>query len=278
VLHHPQADSARGVVPSGQNPYKMWSLKDDGSMTPLLSIAGNREPYNSPRQALPQTYWQTGHIDAIRTETILEKNSLSGEAIWSLVLDPKYSVDIDTLKDWQWTEWLISQGNIDLVYPGKRLRALPERIDLIVFDFDGVFTDNRVWVDQNGHESIAAYRSDSLILSQMRKAGFDMAVISTEVNPVVSARCQKMKMPVFQGVEDKAAVIRQLIADRGVQPEHVIFVGNDINDIPCFPLVGCAVVVADALPEAKKQADFVLSKPGGHGAVRELCDLLLNRN
>jgi len=278
LLDHPQADSARGVVPSGQNPYKMWSLKDDGSMTPLLSIAGNREPYNSPRQALPQTYWQTGHIDAIRTETILEKNSLSGEAIWSLVLDPKYSVDIDTLKDWQWTEWLISQGNIDLVYPGKRLRALPERIDLIVFDFDGVFTDNRVWVDQNGHESIAAYRSDSLILSHMRKAGFDMAVISTEVNPVVSARCQKMKMPVFQGVEDKAAVIRQLIADRGVQPEHVIFVGNDINDIPCFPLVGCAVVVADALPEAKRQADFVLSKPGGHGAVRELCDLLLNRN
>ena len=277
LLEHPQADSVRGVVPSGQNPYKMWKLSDDGRMSPLLNLPDIIEPYNSPRQVLPPTYWQTGHIDAIRTETILNRGSLSGDMIWSLVLDPRYSVDIDTLKDWQWTEWLISQGDLDLVYPGRRLRVLPDQIDLIVFDFDGVFTDNRVWVDENGRESVAAYRSDSLILSRMRRAGFDMVVLSTEVNPVVSARCKKMNMPVVQGVEDKAAVIMQLISDRGVKPENVIYVGNDINDVPCFELVGCAVAVADALPEAKRQADLVLSKPGGHGAVRELCDMLLNQ-
>ena len=277
LLEHPEAESVRGVVPSGQNPYKMWKLNDDGSMVPLLELPGLKESYNSPRQALPQTYWQTGHIDAIRTNTILKKGSLSGDMVWSLVLDSRYTVDIDTLNDWQWTEWLISQGGLDLVFPGKKLRPLPNRIDFIVFDFDGVFTDNRVWVDETGRESVAAYRSDSLILSQMRKAGFDMAVLSTEVNPVVSERCKKMKLPVVQGVEDKASAIIQLITDRGLKPENVVYLGNDINDVPCFPLVGCAVVVADALPEAKRQADLVLSKPGGHGAVRELCDMLLNR-
>ena len=101
LLEHPQADSVRGVVPSGQNPYKMWKLSDDGRMSPLLNLPDIIEPYNSPRQVLPPTYWQTGHIDAIRTETILNRGSLSGDMIWSLVLDPRYSVDIDTLKDWQ---------------------------------------------------------------------------------------------------------------------------------------------------------------------------------
>ena len=164
-----------------------------------------------------------------------------------------------------------------MVYPGKGIRPLPVKVDLIVFDFDGVFTDNRVWVDETGRESVAAYRSDSLILSQVRQRGIDMLVLSTEVNPVVAARCKKMKLPVLQGIEDKASVITEVIKERGLLPEHVIYVGNDINDVPCFPLVGCAIVVADALPEAKAKADLVLAKPGGHGAVRELCDMLLNR-
>jgi YrbI family 3-deoxy-D-manno-octulosonate 8-phosphate phosphatase len=277
LLDHPQADSVRGVVPSGQNPYKMWRFAPDGRMVPLLDLPDLSEPYNSPRQMLPQTYWQTGHIDVIRTETILEKKSLSGDAIYPWVIDPRYSVDIDNLRDWQRTEWLIAEGSLDMVYPGKKIRLLPDRVDLIVFDFDGVFTDNRVWVDETGRESVAAYRSDSLILAQIRNAGMDMVVLSTEINPVVSARCQKMKIQAIQSVENKAQVLRQLIADRSLDPAHVIYLGNDINDVPCFPLVGCAVVVSDALPEAIRHADLVLSKPGGHGAVRELCDMLLNR-
>jgi N-acylneuraminate cytidylyltransferase len=100
-----------------------------------------------------------------------------------------------------------------------------------------------------------------------------MVVISTEVNPVVSARCKKMRLDVVQGVEDKASVLRELLADRAIDPAHVVYLGNDFNDVPCFPLVGCAVVVADALPEALRQADLALTPR--HGAVRELCDRIL---
>jgi N-acylneuraminate cytidylyltransferase len=213
----------------------------------------------------------------IRRSTIVEKNSLSGGTILGLKIDPRFAVDIDTRSDWTRAEWLVTQGNLEMVWPGIIKRPIPEKVDMIVFDFDGVFTDNRVWVDQDGRESIAAYRSDSYILSKVREAGIDMMVISKEVNPVVTARCNKMKLDVRQGIDDKAALLKSILTERQINPSNVIYVGNDLNDVPCFPLVGCAVVVADAIPDASRQADFQLNRPGGHGAVRELCDLVLNR-
>jgi len=240
-------------------------------------VPGIPEPYNAPRQALPQIYWQTGHIDAIRRSTIIEKNSLSGDRILGLKIDPRFAVDIDTRSDWTRAEWLVTQGNLEMVWPGTIKRPIPDEVKMIVFDFDGVFTDNRVWVDQDGKESIAAYRSDSYILSKVREAGIEMVVISTEVNPVVTARCNKMKLDVMQGIDDKATLLKSILTERRIDPANVIYVGNDLNDVPCFPLVGCAVVVADAIPDASRQADYQLTRPGGHGAVRELCDLILNR-
>jgi YrbI family 3-deoxy-D-manno-octulosonate 8-phosphate phosphatase len=275
LLDHPQADSVRGVIPSGQNPYKMWQINEQGHMVPLLSVEGISEPFNAPRQSLPHTFWQTGHIDAIRYSTIIEKKSLSGEVILPLQLDPCYAIDIDTLRDWQRAEWIISQAELPFVRPGYQKRSLPRQIDLVIFDFDGVMTDDRVWVDQDGRELVAANRRDGLGISSLHKAGIPMLVLSTEPNPVVSARCRKLKLPVIQGQSDKAAALIQLLEERNVDPSNVIYLGNDINDIPCFSLVGCALVVADAHPEAIAQADIVLSSPGGHGAVRELCDRIL---
>jgi len=277
LLTHPEADSIRGVIPSSQTPYKMWKISSQGSMLPLLSVEGVKEPFNAPRQVLPQTYWQTGHIDAIRTTSILQKNSLSGDVILPLLIDPRYTVDIDNLNDWQRAEWLVSQAGLDMVYPGRKPRSLPKVVRLVVFDFDGVMTDNRVWVDQDGREQVAANRSDSMGLVRLRKSGIEMMVISTETNPVVAARCAKLNLPVIQGVEDKAKVLRSLLNERKIDPAQVVYVGNDINDIPCFPIVGCAVVVADAHPEARVMADLALVMKGGHGAVRELCDLILKK-
>jgi YrbI family 3-deoxy-D-manno-octulosonate 8-phosphate phosphatase len=275
LLDHPEADSVRGIVPSGQNPFKMWRVDEQGRMAPLLSVPGIAEPYNAPRQALPQTYWQTGHIDAIRVSTIYQKHSLSGDIIYSLMIDPRYTVDIDTLRDWQRAEWLVAQGDLDMVLPGPAKRPLPDKVELVVFDFDGVMTDDRVWVDQEGHEMVAANRRDGLGIAMLLKASIPAVVISTEPNPVVAARCRKLGLPVMQGIGDKAAALRQVLAERQVLPENVVYLGNDVNDLPCFPLVGCAVVTADANPEVGRQADLVLSHKGGYGAVRELCERLI---
>lgn len=277
LLAHPEADSVRGIVPAGQNPHKMWRVDDEnGQMRPLLTVDGIAEPYNAPRQVLPPVYWQTGHVDAIRPR-VFSQDSMSGKIILPVMIDPAYTVDIDSPKDWARSEWLVWHSDLDIVYPGRRRRPIPQTVDLVAFDFDGVMTDNRVWTDQDGREMVAANRSDSLGLGLMRQSGIQAVVISKEKNPVVSARCRKMNVECIQGVDDKAALLNALLQERRINPEHVIFVGNDTNDLPCFPLAACAVAVADAHPAVLRAADFVLSQPGGHGAVRELCDLLVQR-
>ena len=276
LFAHPEADSVRGVVPSGQNPYKMWRLLDSGHLESLLKNELN-EPYNMPRQKLPPTYWQTGHIDVIRPATIMEMDSMSGEVILPLILDPKYTVDIDNLGDWHRTEWMLLHNELDFVRPGPAPRPLPEQVKLLILDFDGVLTDNRVWVDAEGRELVAAHRGDGWGVALLRERGFEVVVLSSETDPVVEARCRKLGVPFIQGLTDKATALHKLIEEREVDPACVIYLGNDVNDVPCFPLVACAVVVADAHPQARAQADLVLTRSGGRGAVRELCDLLLDR-
>lgn len=278
LLEHPEADCVRGVVPAGQNPYKMWRLDPEtGRMIPLLAAPGIPEPYNAPRQSLPPVYWQTGHIDAIRAGAILEKGSLTGDVLYPLKIDPRYTIDLDNLHDWARYEWLAAFGGLDYVSPGGPRRPMPEEIELLILDFDGVITDNRVWTDQDGRESVASNRSDSEGLSRLRKAGVAAVVISKETNPVVARRCEKLSIPCLQGIGDKATALKDLLAERTIDPARTVYLGNDTNDLPCFPLVGWAVAVADAVLEVKRAADHVTQKAGGHGAVREICDLILQR-
>ncbi|MEI6289701.1 MAG: acylneuraminate cytidylyltransferase [Chloroflexota bacterium] len=279
LLNNPGADSVRGVVPAGQNPHKMWRLDGlDQPMRSLLPVAGIDEPYNAPRQILPPVFWQTGHIDAIRPNAIYQ-GSMSGKSIYPLLIDPKFTVDLDNLNDWMRAEWLVSFGGLEMLTPGHAKRAMPQKVDLLVLDFDGVITDNRVWVDEEGHEMIAANRSDSLIMRQLKAAGTEVLILSSEVNPVVTARAKKMKVEAIQGVglDDKSETLKKVLAGRNINPANVIYIGNDLNDLTCFEITGWAVAVADAQPEVLRAADFVTQKTGGHGAVREICDLILRK-
>jgi N-acylneuraminate cytidylyltransferase len=277
LMEHEDADCVRGVVPAGQNPHKMWRVAGEGlPMTPLLKVEGIAEPYNAPRQSLLTVYWQTGHIDAIRVSTIKKKKSLTGDVIYPLVIDPRYTVDIDNLSDWAKYEALV-YGGLEIVSPGRKRRPMPQKIDLIISDFDGVITDNRVWVDQDGRETVAAFRSDSVRIRDLREVGIDVVILSSEVNRVVEARAKKMGVEAIHGValHEKGQVLQEVLAQKNIRAENVVFIGNDINDLPCFEVAGWAVAVADAYPEVIHAADFVLTKPGGHGALRELCDLIL---
>ena len=279
LLEHPDADCVRGVVPAGQNPHKMWRFSGEGQpMKPLLEVDGIAEPYNAPRQLLPPVYWQTGHIDAIRVSTIKQKRSLTGDVIYPLVIDPRYTVDIDTLSDWAKYELLVASG-VEIVTPGKMRRPMPERVDLVICDFDGVITDNRVWVDQDGTESVAAYRSDSIRVKELRAIGIEVMILSSEPNRVVEARARKMGVQAIHGVgiHEKGHAMRDILQQKNIRAENVVYIGNDLNDLPCFEIAGWSVAVADAYPEVIRAADFVLSKGGGHGALREVCDLLLSR-
>tara|TARA_B100000949_G_C13942346_1_gene309348 strand:+ start:68 stop:568 length:501 start_codon:yes stop_codon:yes gene_type:complete len=151
-------------------------------------------------------------------------------------------------------------------------------IKAIAFDFDGVFTDNRVYVTQNGEEAVVCDRSDGMGISMLRKAGIPLVIISTEKNQVVSVRGSKLNLDVFQGIEHKLPRLSKWAAAHQLTIDQVAFVGNDINDVECLNAVGFGVVVADAYPIAIDAADFVLTKKGGRGAVREIADLWLEAN
>ena len=150
------------------------------------------------------------------------------------------------------------------------------RIRLIAFDFDGVFTDNMVYVLQDGTEAVRCYRSDGIGLNKLKEFGIKTVIISTEANPVVSARADKLKMRCIQGCQDKRAALEHLAGELEITLNEVAFVGNDVNDRSCLACVGLPIVVQDAFPDVTAIALYQTKRPGGHGAVREICDLFEN--
>ncbi|MBX2889316.1 MAG: acylneuraminate cytidylyltransferase family protein [Saprospiraceae bacterium] len=111
----PDADSVRGVTPSGQNPFKMWRI-ESGMLQPLLAL-DLPEPYNQPRQALPDTFWQTGHVEVMRRETIIQKHSLTGDVILPCVVPPEYAIDLDNLYQWDYAEHVLAKWDLEIVAP-----------------------------------------------------------------------------------------------------------------------------------------------------------------
>jgi YrbI family 3-deoxy-D-manno-octulosonate 8-phosphate phosphatase len=157
----------------------------------------------------------------------------------------------------------------------EQRRLLPRPVEALVMDFDGVLTDNLVHVDQDGHETVSCSRGDGLGLEALGKSGVRLFVLSKEQNPVVAARCRKLKVPCQHGIDAKLPALRAFCAEAGIALERTVYVGNDVNDIECLQAVGCGVAVADAHAEAKRHAQLILRSAGGRGAVRELCDLIL---
>jgi len=154
----------------------------------------------------------------------------------------------------------------------SELQPLLERVRLAIFDFDGVFTDNRVWVNEAGGELLAFSRSDGLGLRRLDEVGVHYLIVSTEPNPIVAARAVKLNAECVQGVDDKLAVLFERTEQLGVALDDTAYVGNDVNDAECLRAVGVPVVPADAWPEVMPLARWVLSRPGGAGCVREFCD------
>lgn len=148
-------------------------------------------------------------------------------------------------------------------------------VEAVIFDFDGVFTDNAVWVLDNGQEMVRCTRADGIGLSRLREIGIRTLVLSTEENPVVTARCRKLKIECIQGCPDKAAALPGIVAETlTTRLQQLAYVGNDINDAGALRLAGVPIVVADAHPDVISLAAWQTTIPGGHGAVREICELL----
>jgi 3-deoxy-D-manno-octulosonate 8-phosphate phosphatase (KDO 8-P phosphatase) len=147
-------------------------------------------------------------------------------------------------------------------------------IKLLVYDFDGVMTDNKVFVDQYGNEMVQVNRADGLGVSEIRKLGIEQMILSTETNPVVSARAEKLDLFCLQGVDNKAQALTEYCNVHHISLSNVAYIGNDINDLDVMELVGTTFCPEDAHVSIKEFSQFILSSKGGEGVSREIFDKL----
>jgi 3-deoxy-D-manno-octulosonate 8-phosphate phosphatase (KDO 8-P phosphatase) len=150
-------------------------------------------------------------------------------------------------------------------------------INLIIYDFDGVMTDNKVYVDQSGNETVQVNRADGLGVAEIKKLGLQQLIVSTETNPVVSVRARKLDLPCLQGVKYKSHLIAEYCSKKRISMSKVAYVGNDINDMEAMKIVGTTFCPADAHEKIKRISQHVLSKKGGDGVVREILDFIQDR-
>ncbi|MEV0892833.1 acylneuraminate cytidylyltransferase [Promicromonospora sp. MEB111] len=239
-----------------------WRI-DDGVATPV----GHTTDFRPRRQDRAPHFRETGAFYVMRTDGFRETGRRFFGDVGIQPLAPEWSIEIDEPRDL----WLARQ----LVDQESDAAPVPLDVDALVTDFDGVHTDDHAYVDQDGTEQVRVSRGDGMGVSRLRRTGLPFLILSTETNKVVASRADKLKVQVMHGVEDKATALRAWIAEQDLDPARVAYVGNDVNDLAAMAVVGWPVAVADARPEVKAQARLVLSREGGNGAVREICDRIL---
>ncbi|SEF53279.1 KdsC family phosphatase [Billgrantia desiderata] len=157
-----------------------------------------------------------------------------------------------------------------------RLLDRLRKIRLLALDVDGVLTDGRLYFQADGVEIKAFHTQDGLGIKLLRRAGLQVAFITGRESPMVSHRAAALGVDhVFQGCEDKLATLRELCNRKGFELEQVAFCGDDLPDLAPIQRTGVGITVPGAPPYIRALADHVTERSGGHGAVREICDLLL---
>ncbi|MYR17501.1 N-acylneuraminate cytidylyltransferase [Streptomyces sp. SID6137] len=239
--------------------------------------------YRPRRQDRPQDFLETGTAYAMDAAGFRTHGHRFFGRTELVRTDPARVLEIDDPHDLARARALAPLFDADL--PHSRLRSsggtpigsLPtaDDIDAVVLDFDGTQTDDRVLIDSEGRELVSVHRGDGLGIAALRRSGLRMLILSTEQNPVVAARARKLKLPVLHGIDRKDLALKQWCEEQGIAPERVLYVGNDVNDLPCFTLVGWPVAVASAHDVVRGAARAVTSLPGGDGAIREIASWIL---
>lgn len=258
------AEEADSVFSVTEDHGFLWTRDETG----VVAAVGHDASSRPRRQDRPPQYRETGAFYVLRTSGFREHNfRFFGRSEFEVV-PPATAIEIDDEHDLKLANALAQQVEVDRRLQLPAIRAL-------VTDFDGVHTDDCAYVSQDGIESVRVHRGDGLGIARLRAAGVPILILSKERNPVVTARATKLQVEVLQGIDDKAAALEHWLTERRIAPEHVGYVGNDINDLPVMRIVGWPIAVADARPEVLCAARVVLQNAGGSGAVREVCEAIL---
>ncbi|GAB2952330.1 N-acylneuraminate cytidylyltransferase [Streptomyces heilongjiangensis] len=247
----------------------------DGRPAPADTAGGygvnHDKSFRPRRQDRPQDLLETGAAYAMDAAGLRKHQHRFFGRTEPVRTDPARVLEIDDPHD------LARAQALAPLFDANRPGALPtyDDIDAVVLDFDGTQTDDRVLIDSDGREFVSVHRGDGLGIAALRDSGLKMLILSTEQNPVVAARARKLKLPVLHGIDRKDLALKQWCEEQGIAPERVLYVGNDVNDLPCFALVGWPVAVGSAHDVVRGAARAVTTVPGGEGAIREIAGWIL---
>lgn len=223
------------------------------------------------RQDREPEWLETGAAYAMRAAGFAETGRRFFGRTVAVPTDPARLLEIDEPAD-------LDRARALVPLLDARTRPAPGDVDAVVLDFDGTQTDDRAWLGADGSERVAVHRGDGMGVAAMRRAGLPVLILSTEVNPVVAARAAKLGVECRHGVPEKGEELQLWLEERRLAPARVLYLGNDLNDLPCFEQVGWPVAVASAQASVRAAARTVTTVPGGHGAVREIASWILKED
>lgn len=224
------------------------------------------------RQEVKPQYVENGSIYIFKPQILRKHNNRLGGKICLYEMPSWQSLEIDSLEDKDLCEWYLKTK---LMPPLKSLFATD--IDLIVYDFDGVLTDNRALTMEDGTEGVWVNRSDGLGINQLKELGIPQIILSTESNRVVEARARKVGLPVLYNIQDKRQTLVNYCNECNYALERTLYVGNDVNDLDAMGIVGYPIAPADAHPKIQAIARIVLRSKGGQGVIRELAEQVIQK-
>ena len=221
------------------------------------------------RQDVGEDFIENGSIYAFKPWVLRELNNRLGGKIVLFPQHPLSIFQIDEPGDLELIEGLaaVKRAGAD--------HAILSEVRLLVLDFDGVMTDNKVLVSEDGAEAVWCHRGDGWGIAQLKQRGVKIIVISTESNRVVAARCRKLGLDFIQACSEKLPALKRVVDEHGLSRRQVAYVGNDVNDLECLQWVGVSIAVADSMPEVRAAAGLITSRSGGAGAVREVADWII---
>lgn len=261
TLEREQADSLFSACP-----VHGFVWRSHGGRLTSLSYDYHARPR---RQDIGEDLIENGSIYVFKPWVLRETDNRLGGKIAVYRMDPLDSFQVDEPGDLELMEQIGKLGRHHADDSG--LGA----VQLLVLDFDGVMTDNRVLVNQDGTEAVLCHRGDGWGIARLKERGVKIIVISTETNSVVGARCRKLDIECVQACDDKLSALRGFAERHNLSADRIAYVGNDVNDLDCLRWVGVPIAVADAAVEVKQAARVVTAQCGGFGAVREVADRII---
>ena len=258
-----RCDSSFSALPSHGF---LWKISDGTG----VGINHDQTQPRKMRQHLEPEYLESGAVYCFSWQKFSQsKNRFCGRTL-PVALDG-FPLEIDDVSQLEIAGLLA--GHFDRINARGLINL--SRVKALVTDFDGVHTDDKVTLTENGQESVRCSRRDGLGIEMLRNLSIPTLILSKETNSVVAARAAKLKSECIHQTDDKVAALEKWLPSNQLTWEEIFYIGNDLNDLECMKLAGCSACPIDAVEEVKREADLIVHCRGGNGVVREICDLLI---